>query len=275
MFCPQFRKQNRVSVEGEGGWLQKVFFRICFFLLKIFVYSEIYQCQKMLILPFRAAFFIQKINLPTYKNLKKVKFWWILVVFLPIVWSNFQYFTRVFPNCFFFFFDYLSHLCKNYFWKKIEFSTTYKHFENSFFLCTVTRDPNIGSSIKAFGSRFWSTIKKGWSSFDRAVKKKTSFQSGVWFDLMLKKKWSVIDLWSSFKNLIWFDPTLAQESWVWSTFDRPLKTWFDLIQLSLKQVEFDRPLIVLWKLDLIWSNSRSRKLSLIDLWSSFKNLIVL
>ena len=154
---------------------------------------------------------------------------------------------------------------------------------NTFFTCMFNGetaiqfdvDPNIGSSIKAFGSRFWSTIKKGWSSFDRAVKKKTSFQSGVWFDLMLKKKWSVIDLWSSFKNLIWFDPTLAQESWVWSTFDRPLKTWFDLIQLSLKQVEFDRPLIVLWKLDLIWSNSRSRKLSLIDLWSSFKNLIVL
>ena len=43
--------------------------------------------------------------------------------------------------------------------------------------------------------------------------------------------------------MIWFDPTLVQESWVWSTFDRPLKTWFDLIQLSLKKVEFDRPLI--------------------------------
>ena len=67
----------------------------------------------------------------------------------------------------------------------------------------MTRDPNIRSSIKAFGSRFWSRSKKGWSSFDRAVKKRTSFQSGVWFDLMLKKKWSVSNLWSSFKNFIW------------------------------------------------------------------------
>ena len=152
--------------------MQNVFFRICFFWLKIFVYSEIYECQKMLILPFRAAFFIQKIKLPTYENLKKVKFWWILVVFLPIVWSNFQYFTSVFHNSFFFFFDYLSHLCKNYFWKKIEFSTTYKHLENSFFFYAQWHIPffcKIVNTIEKFETtkkhilrnpKYWSIFAK-------------------------------------------------------------------------------------------------------------------
>ena len=42
-------------------------------------------------------------------------------------------------------------------------------------------------------------------------------------------------LWSSFKNLIWFDSTPAQKSWVWATFDRPLKTSVELIKLSLKK----------------------------------------
>ena len=75
IFCPQFRKIILCQFLGRGGGLvAKRVFQIFFFRLKIFVYSEIYQCQKMVILPFRAAFFIQKINLPTYKNLKKVQF---------------------------------------------------------------------------------------------------------------------------------------------------------------------------------------------------------
>ena len=35
----------------------------------------------------------------------------------------------------------------------------------------------------------------------------------------------------------WFDPTLAQESWVWSFLDRPLKTRVDFIQLFEKKTE--------------------------------------
>ena len=74
---------------------------------------------------------------------------------------------------------------------------------------------------------------------------------GVWIAFLIKIEKRLIVLWSRCKKknkfskwgLIWFN--VKKKSGAWATFDRLLKTWADLIQLSLKKVEFDRPLIVL------------------------------
>ena len=124
---------------GGGGLVAKsVFQNLFFFCLKSSFIVRFINVKKCWFYLFAQHSSSKKSTCPHIRIWKKLNFDEFWLFFLPIVWSNFQYFTRVFPNCFFFF-DYLSHLCKNYFWKK---NRIFHHIQTFwkivFFLCTVT-----------------------------------------------------------------------------------------------------------------------------------------